>query len=78
LERRVIREIGQNLDKIESIMTNRGIPFDFYDLAYAAQNPNEWFQKIKESLGINAAKGKKIEKSGDGGDPEDDGNEDEQ
>ena len=65
LERRVVRKIGRSLDKIENILRNKGIMFDFYDLAFVAQNPNEWFQKVKESSGINAAKGKKVKKSRD-------------
>jgi hypothetical protein len=47
LERKIIENIGRSLDKIESILRKSGKPFDYYDTAYIAQNPNEWLQGVK-------------------------------
>jgi hypothetical protein len=52
LERKIIEDIGQSLDRIESILRKSGKSFDYYDVAYIAQNANDWLQGIKESSAI--------------------------
>jgi len=49
LERKVIEEIGRTLDKIENILRKSGESYDYYDVAYIAQNPNNWLQGVKDS-----------------------------
>jgi hypothetical protein len=49
LERKIIEDIGRSLDKIESILRKSGKSFDYYDVAYIAQNANDWIQGVKES-----------------------------
>jgi hypothetical protein len=52
LERKIIEDIGRTLDKIESILRKNGKSFDYYYVAYIAQNPNDWLQGVKESSAI--------------------------
>lgn len=52
LERKIIQNIGLSLDKIENILRKSGKPFDYYDVAYIAQNPNDWLQGVKELSAI--------------------------
>lgn len=49
LPRKTIETIGSSLDKIENILRRRGKPYDFYDLAFIAQNPTDWLERIKAS-----------------------------
>ncbi|HET7285704.1 MAG TPA: hypothetical protein VFI70_13555 [Nitrososphaeraceae archaeon] len=52
LERKIVEDIGRSLDRIESILRKSGKSFDYYDVAYIAQNSNEWLQEVKESSAI--------------------------
>lgn len=49
LEREIVERIGLGLDRIENILRKSGKSFDYYDVAYLAQNANDWLEGVKQS-----------------------------